>query len=116
MGELSHIIDAQMHLKAESDAWKTQRETCVAISKETKVDKMHIYKYKDMRYYYGRGWTESSISKPDPDEKFKDRVSPCFRRLVEIVEILREVGDLKLLEKYLADVAGKGIHIQIDNR
>lgn len=112
--ELQRVKEAQDLCDKKAKSWKAQREICVATAKQVKIDKMHLYKYKDMKYYYGRGWTETAISKPDSTEKFKDRVSPCFRRLLEIVNILREVGDHYLLQEYLSALEDEGIEINID--
>lgn len=110
---LAHLTAAQPMLEEKAKASARMGELAKSICDQTDLEKFDVHKYKDMLYYKGRGWTESPISKPDPDEKFKDRVSPTFRKLVQIVNILRNVGDLALLQEYLDAVRAEGIEIKI---
>ena len=52
--------------------------------------------------------------KKNKDSKYKDKVSPIFIKLLEVVENLREVGDYEFLEPYLTALEEFGIHIKID--
>lgn len=110
---LSHLTAAQPALEEKAKACARMNELAASVKDQTDLEKWEIHKYKDMLYYKGRGWTDTPISKPDPDEKFKDRVSPTFRKLVQIVNILRNVGDLDLLQDYLDAVRAEGIEIKI---
>ena len=109
------LIDAQTFIGRKNVAHADQKEVCKHLSKSTSIPMPDLYKYKDMVYYKGRGWANNnSIEPPVQGEDFKDRVSPCFRRLYEIVSILKSVNDLELLDKYLSDMRAVGIDIRID--
>lgn len=110
------IIEAQPIVDAKVKAVEAQRDLCKSLCDEHKVNPPDVYRYKDMVYYYGNGWTETSITKPDPEEKFKDRVSPAFRKLYDDIRILRAFNKLDLLDVYLRDMANQGIYITIDDR
>lgn len=111
---LEPIIKAQPLISKKEDYIKDQSNIAEGLSDQLHISKVAVWKYKDYKYYKGRGWTKSSISKPDPDEKFKDRVSPCFRKLLDIVKTCKHVGDLSILREYITDMAKEGIHITID--
>ena len=111
---LEPIFKAQAIIDEKEDYIKQQSSKADDISQEHHLSKVAVWKYKDYSYYKGRGWTKSSITKPDPDEKFKDRVSPCFRKLLDIVNTCKHVGDLSILDDYLHDMEAAGIRITID--
>ena len=112
---LEPIFKAQSLIDEKVGYVKQQSFEADDISQEHHISKVAVWKYKDYKYYKGRGWTKSSITKPDPDEKFKDRVSPCFRKLLDIVNTCKHVGDLSILDDYLRDMEAAGIKITIDN-
>lgn len=112
---LEPIFNAQPLIKEKIDYYRDQSAKAEDISKEHHLSKSAIWKYKDYTYYKGMGWTETSISKPDPDEKFKDRVSPTFRKLLDIVNTCKACGDLDILKEYLTDMEAAGVKITIDD-
>lgn len=80
----------------------------------THYDSEDITAYKDMIHYKGLGWVDNNpIGAPNPAVRFKDRVSPCFRRLSEIIRILKEFGDLELINEYREALSKQGIEIVI---
>lgn len=111
---LELLAESEGLVKTKKDSLEQMREIFESLSDETHASMDIFWKYKDIKYYYGRGWGETSISKPLPDEKFKDRTSPCFRKLAEIVRVCCAVGNLEILDQYLKDMRDIGIDIQID--
>jgi len=112
---LEPIFNAQPLIKEKIDYYKDQSAKAEDIATEHHLSKSAIWKYKDYTYYKGMGWTETSVSKPDPDEKFKDRVSPTFRKLLDIVNTCKACGDLDILKEYLTDMEAAGVKIIIDD-
>lgn len=87
----------------------------------TGIKKQYFIKMKDYIHYRGRGWGNDCIDKYKPDresgevpEKYPDRVSPAFRRLCEIVDVMYTCGRQDLLDVYLKASEGRGIKITID--
>ena len=111
---LELLTDSENLVKTKKEALEDMRNIFESLSDETHSAMDIFWKYKDIKYYYGRGWGETSISKPLPDEKFKDRTSPCFRKLAEIVRVCCAVNDLEILDQYLKDMRDIGIDIRID--
>lgn len=111
---LEKLIEAQPLVEGKVQKIKSQSEIAESASDEFKISKVAIWKYKDYSYYKGRGWTTSPIAKPDSDEKFKDKISPCFRRLLDIVNTCKTCGDLTILDDYLEAMEKVGITITIN--
>jgi hypothetical protein len=88
------------------------------VAKETAkaqgIEKPILVRCKDYLHYRGMGWMNNDPLEKDPEEKFPDRVSPTFRKLVQIVEDLTAVGRLDFLDLYLDALRKKGIDIKID--
>lgn len=85
-----------------------------ACSDECGIDKKTIIKVKDYLYYRGRGWGEDCLTKSEKQEKYPDRVSPTFRKLVDIITNCYATGKESLLKVYLDAVKAKGITITVD--
>lgn len=89
---------------------------------DTNITKSLVLRIKDYLYYRGRGWASSvdpikrAIKDEEhPQEKFPDRVSPCFRRLVTIITDMRKANMLDELNVYLDALKAYGITITVDN-
>ncbi len=88
-------------------------KTC---SQDYNIDKGTCVRVKDYYHYKGRKCESSDILKvnKNSDEKFPDRVAPCFRKLNQIIYDLAAVDDLSFLDEYLKSLKNKGITISID--
>ena len=76
-------------------------------------------KMKDYIHYRGRGWGSDALDKPEkdedtPKEKYPDRVSPAFRNLCQIIEIMYKCGKEGLLDVYLEAAKSRGVEIEIN--
>lgn len=105
---------------ATKDMHETAADAVENIKSEL-ISKQTILRIKDYLYYRGRGWasetdpiTRAGKDEEGESEKFPDRVSPCFRRLVTIVDDLRKADMLDILDVYLNSLKEYGITISID--
>ena len=80
------------------------------------LERAQLNKMKDYIHYRGRGWGEDPLDKSEEKEKFPDRVSPAFRRLVEIAETMYACGKKEMLDVYLKAAAARGVKIEIDEK
>lgn len=87
----------------------------------TGVSKSELIKMKDYIYYRGKGWGNDAIDKEEVDkesgetrEKHPDKVSPTFRNLCQIVDIMYKCGKPELLDVYFAAAKNRGVNIDID--
>lgn len=97
-----------------SSLWKQMNAIAKECSRQTSVDRNTLMKVKDYLHYRGRGWGDDCLSKSEESEKYPDRVSPTFRRLVEIITNSYAAGKEDLLNVYLDAIKEKGITITLD--
>lgn len=76
----------------------------------SKVDAAMLRRCKDYLHYRKLGWLGGPLEL-DPKEKFKDRVSPVFIKLLAIIDDLMSLGKENLLDVYMDALAEKGIKI-----
>lgn len=97
---------------------KSASRTMNRIAKSTAIAvglrKEQLIALKDYQHYHGRGWGDDAISKSSEKVKFPDRVSPTFRKLVEIVTNLRDADMLDFLAPYLEACEKHGVKITIE--
>jgi hypothetical protein len=87
------------------------------MSKQQKIEKPIMLRVKDYAYYRGRGYNPSNIlGDKDPEEKFPDRVTPTFKKLLQIIDDLYAVGKQDMLDIYLDAMKNKGVEIKITNK
>lgn len=96
-------------------------QTAKDTSEITGVSKPDLMKMKDYIYYRGRGWGNDAIDKAEVDkeagetrEKYPDRVSPAFRNLCQIIEIMYKCGKEDLLDVYIDAAKSRGVDITVD--
>lgn len=96
-------------------------QTAKDTAEVTGVTKSDLMKMKDYIYYRGRGWGSDALDKPEkdpeddtPKEKYPDRVSPAFRNVCQIAEIMYKCGKEELLDVYLEAAKARGVEITID--
>lgn len=84
------------------------------------VDREALRKYKDYWHFYGNGWgcredgTEDPLLLSKDVKKNRDKISPCFRKLLDIVTVCSIFGDYKMLEPYIKSLSDYGINITIN--
>lgn len=105
--------EALPFVEAKSQASKEMSRVSKHVKDITHYDSEDITTYKDMIHYKSLGWTDTPITRPDPAVKFKDRVSPCFRRLTELVRIAKAFGDVDILKEYIDACKEVGVEIII---
>jgi len=85
-------------------------------AKMQKTEPQLLNRVKDYVYYRGRGWLDNPLEL-DPQEKFKDRVSPTFKKLVQIIDDVYAVGQEDMLNDYLDYIRNeRGIDIQVTGK
>jgi len=77
------------------------------------IEKPILARMKDYLHYRGMGWIGNNPLEKDPEERFPDRVSPCFRKLLQIINDLRATDCLEWLDPYLDAMKQNGITISI---
>lgn len=84
-------------------------------AKSTKIPKWMFNKMKDCQYYKGLGWEGGKDPlNLDSNEKFKDRMSPVFIRLLNLVQLCRHFNNLDLIKEYIEALKSFGINITIE--
>lgn len=100
---LGDFSDKKMYNKNMSQRLKEAATT-------SKVDVAMLRRCKDYLHYRKLGWLGGPLEL-DPKEKFKDRVSPVFIKLLAIIDDLMSLGKEDLLDVYIDALAEKGIKI-----
>lgn len=95
---------------------KEMNSIAKACSEESGVDKKTILAVKDYIHYKGRGWGDDCINKSEEKEKYPDRISPVFRKLIEIITNVYTAGQEELLSDYIEAAKIRGVHISIDEK
>ena len=107
------ILDVQDNIELKEQANKEKMKLVKEVANHYHINKYAIYDYADYLHYKGNGWEDGNPLKLIPQTKFKDRVSPTFIRLLKIINDLRDVDDLGLLNPYLEALKVNGIEIKI---
>jgi len=97
------------------DLSKEMNQLAKERAREIGLKKKQLINIKDYKHYYGAGWGVDALDR-DKDEKcpYPDRVSPTFRKLVEIVSTLRDADMVDFLNPYLEACAARGIKVTIE--
>lgn len=101
-------------LREKKEINKKMNEVFKNVAGNVGVASDRIRKTKDYVYYEGRGMSDPLTVDKEQKEKFKDRVSPTFIKLLEIVENCVAFGYEDLLEKYTDALAERGISLTVD--
>jgi len=78
------------------------------------LTKAQLLAIKDYKHYKGRGWGSDALDKSEEKVSYPDRVTPTFRKLVEIVKNLQDANMIDFLEPYLEACASRGVKITFD--
>ena len=93
---------------------KTMNTIIKDCAKKNDVEPKVIKAVSLYKHYAGSNWVNNNPLEKDKDAKEKDKVSPIFIKLLEVVENLRAIGDKEFLKPYINALAEKGIKIDID--
>lgn len=80
-------------------------------AKETGVDAATLRRVKDYVHYKKMGWIDNNPFELDPKEKFKDRVSPIFIKLLTLLQDVTALGMEDILDEYLSKMEACGVRI-----
>lgn len=101
--------------KVKKSAYKSMETLCKNASKSFNIEKSVLRRCKDYVYYHGRGWLKNFPLDLSPEEPFKDRVSPTFKKLLEIIDDLQQIGQIEFLKPYLEALEIYGVKINIES-
>lgn len=89
-----------------------------SVAKSVGITKKDVRTLKDIIHYKGMGWGKDCLEiepkKKGEPKRYTDRVTPIFRRLVELIETCRDADELHLLNEYLQATKSRGIIININ--
>lgn len=113
--KIEELLDDSLETLADKKRFaKTMNSIIKDCAKKNEIDPKIIKAVKNYRHYRGANWANNNPLEKDNDKKEKDKVSPIFIKLLEVVENLRAIGDKEFLEPYLNAIAEHGIKIDID--
>jgi hypothetical protein len=120
---LSDITKASELLEVSYDILKEKRSNTKQmgmiagdVAKSQKIEKPVMLRCKDYSYYRGRGWLIGNPLELDPQEKFKDRVSPTFKKLLQIIDDLYAIGQEHMLDAYFDAMKANGVEINVTGK
>ena len=112
---IEELLDDSLETLADKKRFnKTMNSIIKDCAKENDINPKVLKAVKNYRHYKGANWADGNPLEKDMTKKDKDKVSPIFIKLLEIVENLRAVGDSEFLEPYIKALAEKGIKIDIE--
>ena len=106
------ILDTQTNVADKEEATKEKQKLVKQIAHHYHVDRDIIYAYADYLHYKGMAWASTPLEL-NKEETFKDKISPAFIKLLKIINNLRAVDDLQLLNEYLEAMKANGVEIKI---
>ena len=113
--QIEELLDDSLETLADKKKFSKTMNTIIKdCAKQNGLESKVIKAVKNYRHYKGVNWENNNPLKKNKDIKEKDKVSPIFIKLLEVVENLRAIGDKEFLEPYLNAIAEKGIRIDID--
>ena len=117
MEDIKTVVKEAHGLHVEkTEASKTMNQVAAECATRQGLEKPQMIRIKDYNYYRGTGWANGDPIDFVKGTKFPDRVSPCFRRLAQVVSDLQDAGCLDLLDVYFAALEKRGIHVTVDPR
>ena len=113
--KIEELLDDSLETLADKKRFaKTMNTIIKDCAKKNNVDPKVIKAVKNYKHYKGVNWVNNNPLEKNKDVKEKDKVSPIFIKLLEVVENLRTIGDKEFLEPYLNAIAEHGIKIDIE--
>ena len=111
--ETELLDDSREILLEKKTASKNMNMILSETAKMQKIEKPILARMKDYLHYKGLGWIGNDPLELNPEEKFKDRVSPTFKKLLQMADDLRATDCLEWLDPYLNAIKIHGIDIRI---
>ena len=105
--ETSRLMDERKATK------KALTETEKALANLLDIDVGFVKEADKLVEKKGAGWSGSPLSL-DKDAKVKDPLSQLFINLRDKVLVLRETGQVDILQEYVDALEGQGIHLSFD--
>ena len=109
-------VDANIEKNEKS---KEMNKLITDVAKSVGITKKDVRTLKDVIHYKGMGWGSSCLEiapkKKGEPKRYTDRVTPIFRRLVELIETCRDADELELISEYLQAAKARGVNIVIDS-
>ena len=105
--ETSKLMDERKVAK------KALTETEKALANLLDIDVGFVKEADKLVEKKGAGWSGSPLSL-DKDAKVKDPLSQLFINLRDKVLVLRETGQVDILQEYVEALEGQGIHLSFD--
>lgn len=107
---LGTLLDKRQFSKTQAQMLKE----CAEKNGLDKSGKSVLKRVMNYHHYKGANWLASNPLEKDTTSKEKDKVSPTFIKLVQIIEDLATIGDKDFLQPYLDACLKRGIKIEID--
>lgn len=95
---------------------KAMNQIATDVAKVNGIDKSILIHNKDYLHYRGRGWVDGDPLEKEPETDFPDRVSPTFKKLIEIIDDMAAIGKLDQLQVYLDAAKLRGVDIIISDK
>lgn len=113
--QIEELLDDSLETLTDKKRFSKTMNTIIKdCAKANNLEPKVLKAVKNYHHYSGANWANNNPLEKDSTKKEKDKVSPVFIKLLEIVENLRKVGDIEFLKPYLTALASKGIKIEID--
>lgn len=94
---------------------KTQKNILDETSKRNGLEKSLLKKITKYMFYKGKGWENNNSLKLDKTAKDKDKLTPIFAKLREVIVDFVSIGAEDELKPYLDELAKWGINITFNN-
>lgn len=83
-------------------------------AEQAMVEKKDLINAKKYLYTKGNGWGEDCLDKSKEKVDRPDKISSAFRKLVDIIQTMDNVGMLNELNEYIDAAKARGITISVD--
>lgn len=94
---------------------KTMNSILKDCAKRVGVEPSVLKKVKNYYHYKGVNWVNGNPLEKNKEIKEKDKISPIFIKLKEVIDNLRQINGLNLLTPYIDAMKSCGITITIDD-
>lgn len=110
--KIEELIDDSLETLADKKKFaKTMNTIIKDCAKANGIDPKVLKAVKNYHHYKGKNWVDGNPLLKDNEKKEKDKVSPVFIKLLEIIDNLKTVGDKEFLNPYIEALAEHGIKL-----
>ena len=102
------------NLIEQENAQKALKNIMKISAKAIGVKASELNKLKDYNYTRGRGWGENPLEKSKDRVANADKISAIFIKMLDLISLLRQTGNLLWLNDYIDAFKEYGINIEID--